>query len=184
MLCQEEKGQQCCSTDTPGTAPYPQWCIRMLLKSVLLGRSKVREKSPSPQLPMADRGRVAKSSSNGKQELRQRPSSLGPAGPGWAVSTCASPALKPVQQGHNRALGTILQGHLLSSAEVLTPLALSLSNAHPVSLGRSRSKQQQQPVGTAQGGPGSAPILETASTRLRQPGSETHSAEPRAAAAC
>lgn len=59
-----------------------------------------------------------------------------------------------------------------------------LFNVHPVPPGRGRSKQQQQPLQTVQGRPGSTPSLETASTRLGQPDSKTHTAQPRAIAAC
>lgn len=127
-LCQEEKARQCCGIHPPGIPPYPQWCSQELLRSVLLGRSEVRVKPPSPQLPTAGRGGAAKSSRKGKQELHRTTPEWRPSSdrPGWAAASSTSRSLsQPI-----RALGTMLQGQFLIPAwcsHYLPPLSLSLS---------------------------------------------------------
>lgn len=170
VLCQEEKARQCCGTDPPGTLLlYTQWRSGTLLRSVLLRRRKVRAKSPSAQLPMAGRGAAATSSGKGRQELHTRapwqgPSSRGPAGTEQGL-------------GDNPA-GTLPQPRRAAHA------TRSLSHVHAASPGRGGSGQQQQALRTAQAEAGPTPFVGTASTKVGQPGSKAHKAEPCAIAAC
>lgn len=107
----------------------------MVQQSAAKKRPPGKERGESQvSLPTAGRGGAAKSSRRGKQELCRvapewRPSSHRP---DWALASSTSPALNQP----SRALGEMLQGHVLSPARCSQPpalsLSLSLSNAHYV----------------------------------------------------